>query len=183
MKQAASRIKRKNKQAYKKLGLTHNEVEQAADLTTQYLKSWTNKEIKRLALQENVPVCLPVGDHGFLVGTHKIEKLGTSCWRVLDHNDILIHDFSRKLSAVFYCFTTQSKKINLADRILNADIKVGKLESDQRFYQNTRLQSTKKKDYFRLDLSTSRSLDTEIRLKYAIEELEKTINIAKYLQV
>lgn len=183
MKQAESRTKKKRNQVYKKLGLTHGQVEQAADLTTQYLKLWTEKELKRLTIDQKLPVCLPNGNHGFLIGKYHMRSIRSNCWRVLDHNEEFVHDFARKLSAVFYCFATQANKIGLADKILNADIRVGKLESEQDFYTYTRQQSLKKKDYFRLDLANSRSVNAGMQLSEAIEELEKTINTAKYLQV
>jgi hypothetical protein len=183
MKQAESRTRKKSKQVYKRLGLTHGQVEQAADLTTQYLKLWTERELKRLTIDEKLPVCLPNGAHGFLIGKYHMRSVSPNCWRVLDHNEEHVHDFARKLSAVFYCLATQANKISLADRILNADTQVGRLESEQDFYMYTKQQSLKKKDYFRLDLANSRFQNTRMQLSVAIEELEKTINTAKYLQV
>lgn len=183
MTRAASHSKRKYKQAYKKLGLTQEQVEQAAQITTKYLKNWTTKEIKRLALQENVPVFLPIGNHGYFIGKFKLNVLEANCYEVLDHNDELINRFCRKLSAMFYCVARQANKSAIADKILEIDSIVGKLESDKKFYEASRLKNRKKKDYFKVDLLAARSLDTELRLQEATQELEKTINIAKYLQV
>lgn len=177
MKTAESSTKRKNK------NLADQRIDLAADITTQYLKYWTDKELKRLTQDEKLPVCLPLGNRGFLVGSYKVLSIGQHCWRVLDHNDELVYDFGRKLSAVFYCLTTQANKLNLARYIVIADTRVSRLEIDQDTYVNTRRINLKKKDYFRADLANMRYINNRYQLHYANEELEKTINTAKYLKV
>lgn len=183
MKQGASHIPRKSKQPYEKLGFSRKQIEQAADLTTKYLKDWTDRELQNLVVNEKLPVCLPLGNRGFLIGRYKMLQINKECWRVIDNNDEHLNDFSRKLSAVFYCLTTQLNKLNLAREILVSDMKVSKLEVDQDYYVHTMRTSIKKQDYFRADLAQIRFLQTKHQLKFAIEELEKTINTAKYLKV
>lgn len=183
MKRAGLHSKRKYKQAYKKLGVTKQVIDHAVKITTDYLKNWTTKEIKRLALQENVPVFLPIGNHGYFIGRFRLNLLEANCYEVLDHNNELIHQFCRKQSAIFYCIARQANKSQIADKLLKIDVNVGKLESDRKYYEIARIKSSKKKDYFKVDLLTARSFDTELKLNEAIQELEKTINIAKYLQV
>ena len=177
MKPVKSYTKNKNKT------LADQRIDFAADVTTQYLKYWTTNELKRLTLNESLPVCLPLGNRGFLIGYYKVLSINQYCWRVLDHNDELVNDFGRKLSAVFYCLTTQANKLNLAREILTADSQVSRLETDQENYANTRRISLKKKDYFRADLANMRYINTRYQLHHANEELEKTINTAKYLKV
>jgi hypothetical protein len=184
MKQGASRTKKKHKpKAYEKLGFTPAQIEQAAEATTQFLKAWTDRELQDLVLNQKLPVCLPIGNHGLLVGRYKMMPQGKDCWRVLDNNGEKVHDFSRKLSAVFYCLTTQINKLNLAREILTADTTVGRLELDQDYYTHTLKTSLKKQDYFKADLAKLRYIQAEHELKFAIRELEKTINTAKYLKV
>ena len=184
MKQAASHIKRKHKpKAYERLGFSYGQVEQAARATTEYLKAWTDRELQDLVLNQKIPVCLPIGDHGFLIGRYRMSPIGKHTWRVLDNNQEFVHDFSRKLSAVFYCLTTQLNKLNLAREILTADTAVGKLELDQDYYMYSIKNYTKKQDFFRVDLAKLRYIQAEHQLRFANQELEKTINIAKYLKV
>jgi hypothetical protein len=109
--------------------------------------------------------------------------VGKHTWRVLDNNQELVHDFSRKLSAVFYCLTTQLNKLNLARSILTADTAVGKLELDQDYYMYSIKNYAKKQDFFRVDLAKLRYIQAEHELRFANQELEKTINTAKYLKV
>jgi hypothetical protein len=177
MKTAESSTKRNKKT------LADQRIDFAADVTTQYLKYWTDKELKRLTIDENLPVCLPLGNRGFLIGSYKVLSVGQHCWRVLDRNDELVHDFGRKLSAVFYCLTTQANKLNLARDIMTTDARVSRLEIDQDNYANSRKLNLKKKDYFRADLANMRYINNRYQLHYANEELEKTINTAKYLKV
>lgn len=184
MKPGARHIKRKHKpKAYEKLGFTRDQIEQAADATTQFLKAWTDRELQDLVLNQKIPVCLPIGDRGFLIGRYRMYPVGKHTWRVLDNNHEFVHDFSRKLSAVFYCLTTQLNKLNLAREILTADTAVGKLELDQDYYMYSIKNYTKKQDFFRVDLAKLRYIQAEHELRFANQELEKTINTAKYLKV
>jgi hypothetical protein len=184
MNQGAPRTKRKHKpKAYEKLGFSYGQIEQAARATTEYLKAWTDRELQHLVLEENIPVCLPLGDRGFLISGYQVEQVGKYTWRVLDRNQEFVHDFSRKLSAVFYCLTTQLNKLNLARNILTADSTVSKLELDQQFYMHSIKNYTKKQDFFRVDLAKMRYINAQHQLKFANQELEKTINTAKYLKV
>jgi hypothetical protein len=184
MKQAASHTKRKHKpKAYERLGFSYGQVEQAARATTEYLKAWTDRELQHLTQEKKIPVCLPIGDHGFLIGRYRMQSIGKHTWRVLDNNQEFVHDFSRKLSAVFYCLTSQLNKLNLAREILTADTAVGKLELDQDYYMYSIKNYAKKQDFFRVDLARLRYIQAQHQLRFANQELEKTINIAKYLKV
>jgi hypothetical protein len=186
MTQGTPHTKRKHKhkpKAYEKLGFSYNQVEQAARATTEYLKEWTDRELQHLVLEQKIPVCLPIGDRGFLIGRYQMQPVGKHTWRVLDNNQEFVHDFSRKLSAVFYCLTTQLNKLNLAREILTADTAVGKLEVDQDYYMYSIKNYAKKQDFFRVDLAKLRYIQAQHELVFANQELEKTINTAKYLKV
>lgn len=184
MNQGKPHTKRKHKpKAYERLGFTQDQIEQAARATTEYLKEWTDRELQDLVLNQKIPVCLPIGDRGFLIGRYRMYPIGKHTWRVLDNNQEFVHDFSRKLSAVFYCLTTQLNKLNLAREILTADTAVGKLELDQDYYMYSIKNYTKKQDFFRVDLAKLRYIQAEHDLGFANQELEKTINTAKYLKV
>lgn len=182
MKRAKSFTKRKPK-FYDKLGFTEAQVETVARMTTEYLKYWTDQELKRLAIEENVPVCLSVGNNGYIVGKFHVEKLHGDCWRVYDQNKELVHDFGHKLSAIFYCLSDHKNKHSLANQILQRDNEVCKLQSDVDNYMYTIRISRKKNDYFKVDLANNRYIQATIQLKQASEELEKTLNTAKYLKV
>lgn len=184
MKRATHHTRKKSKpKAYEKLGFTRDQIEQAARATTEYLKEWTDRELQHLVLEQKIPVCLPIGDRGFLIGRYQMRPIGNHTWRVLDNNQEFVHDFSRKLSAVFYCLTTQLNKLNLAREILTADTSVGKLELDQDYYMYSIKNYTKKQDFFRVDLAKLRYIQAQHDLRFANQELEKTINTAKYLKV
>lgn len=182
MKQAKSHTRKKSK-FYEKLGFTQQQVNQAAQVTTQYLKAWTDRELRYLAINKNLPVCLPIGNHGFLIGRFKLEKIQDNCWRVLDVNNHIVNDFTSKISAASYAFAEHLNYLVLAKNLLKADVAVSKLEIDQHHYQHTIKASLKKQDYFRADLAKLRYLDCSIQLQTARIELQKTINTAKYLKV
>jgi hypothetical protein len=182
MKQARSHTRKKPK-FYEKLGFTQQQVNQAAEITTQYLKAWTDRELRYLTIHQKVPVCLPIGDTGFLIGRYKLEKIKETCWRVVDANGMLVSDFTSKISAVCYALAGHLNHINLANMLLKADTAVSKLEMDQEYYQHTMRLNLKKQNYFKADLANFRYLDCKIKLQVAKTELQKTINTAKYLKV
>jgi len=182
MKQAKSHTRKKSK-SYEKLGFTQQQVNHAAAITTQYLKEWTDRELRYLAINKNLPVCLPIGDHGFLIGRYRLEKIKENCWRVLDNNGLLVNDFTSKISAVFYSFAQHLNHLNLARMLLKSDCAVSKLEIDQDYYRHTLKLNLKKQNYFKADLAKLRYIDCDVQLQLAKKELEKTINTAKYLKV
>ncbi len=182
MKQAKSHTRKKPK-FYEKLGFTQQQVNHAAAVTTQFLKEWTDRELRYLALNKKLPVCLPIGDHGFLIGKFRLEKIQDNCWRVKNNNDVAVSDFTSKISAVCYAFAEHLNHTTLARNLLKVDNLVSKLEMDQQYYQHTIRTNLKKQDYFRADLAKLRYLDCNFQLQTARRELEKTINTAKYLKV
>ena len=184
MKQAKSRTRKKFKKLpYERLGFSRGQIEQAAQATTAYLKDWTTRELKNIVLKEKIPVCIPIGDHGFLVGRYRVENVNGDCWRVLDNNHDEVHNFCRKLSAIYYCVASELKLYQLAQQLLTSDNTVSKLELDNDYFNHTIKVSLKKQDYFRADVAKLRQIHTVYELKPALEELQKTINIAKYLKV
>lgn len=182
MTQARSHTRKKPK-SYEKLGFTKQQVNTAAEVTTKYLKEWTDRELRNLALNKNLPVCLPVGNHGFIIGKFRLEKLRDNCWRVIDLNGETVNDFTSKVSAACYAFAEHLNHLKLSASLLKADILVSKLELDQDHYKHTLKTNLKKQNYFKADLAKLRYLDCNAQLELARKELEKTINTAKYLKV
>jgi hypothetical protein len=168
---------------YTKLGFTETQIDIAAEATTRYLKEWTNKELQHLVINKNIPVCVPIGTHGFLVGRFKVSQINNNCWQVTDLNGDNKKLFCRKLSAIYFALAEHLKSYNLSYRLYKADSVVNKLETDQDFYRNTMKVNSEKQNYFKADLAKIRYLNAKIMLKFAVDELEKTINIAKYLKV
>ena len=156
-----------------------SELEQAqrafAEFGTKYIKNWTEQELKQFRTQ---PVVIPVGDHGFFVGSFRITGVHTACWAVEKIDGRHIHDFTSKSAAVIYCISEVRQKYEAAQTLLDLDTKLGRLDLDIVHYEHT-LSNTQ--DLVRSAAVLNRCMDAKIQRRHLLNILKKTLNSAKYL--
>jgi hypothetical protein len=145
-----------------------------ADIGTNYIKNWTDKELKKFI---NKPVVIPVGKHGFFVGNYRITGKSKNCWKVEQLDGKHIHDFVTKLNAILYCMRSMQNKMNYND-ILELDRQLGKLDNDIAFYKHT-LDSTE--NSFKNSVALNRYIDATLQRRAVLNILKKTLISAKYL--
>jgi hypothetical protein len=125
---------------------------------------------------------MPMSDTSWVLGQFEIAHIGTNRWQVsVDHK--LVNVFYSKQSAVFYSFFTYMKYYKTADNILLQDRDVARLTDELEFYSKKMNKKNTKPDSFKLQLWDARYLEIKSQLKIAREELEKSLQSAKYCKI
>ena len=150
------------------------------DLAITKVDQWARTEFNHLRYEPKFPVCLQLSNKIWVVGTHKISQLASHKYIVTDSEEP-IHVFYSRQAAIFYAVFTYCKHYKTADKLLENDRNVAKLNDEFEFY--SKKLSKKTTDYFKRDLWTIRYTDVKTRYISAQEELEKTLTSAKYNKV
>ena len=101
-------------------------------------------------------------------------------WRL--HNGDRIDDvFYNRKAAILYAILTQQHQYKSADTILKLDQTVSKQKDELVFFSSKVLKKTNSP--FDLQLFDIRYADSKAKYTSAREELEKTLNHAKYIKV
>jgi hypothetical protein len=148
------------------------------DLGLQYLKHWTQQEI---AKYRSKPVVIPVGDYRFFVGPYQVAGLHQQCWTVTQFDDKHIHDFVDKVTAILYCMYATRGHYGQAEKLLDIDDKIGKLDLDIKNYESTMKLASKRKDMLKYDIVLNRCINAKMQRRELIDILKKTLISAKYL--
>jgi hypothetical protein len=166
----------------KKKPVTAQQVNTVTDLVTGYVKHWAKEEAQRLLHTEKVPIIVPTKT-GYKVGKFTLTKQPADYWVVTDINGERPIDFAEKQSAVLYCISYQLNKFTTAHDILTKDQAFAKLNTDYMYYEHCIRQAVKRQDMFTVDMLRARSHDTKCKLDYARNELQKSLNQAKYIKI
>lgn len=146
-----------------------------ADIGAQYLKDWTQKQLKQY---QNAPVIIPVGTHGFFIGYYRVTGIHQHCWKVEQQDGRFIHEFTSKLAAFIYCVNNIKHRFAEAQKLLDLDAKIGRLDLDIANYEYTIAQ---KQDAFKVGVVLNRCIDAKMQRRALMNILKKSLNSAKYL--
>jgi hypothetical protein len=177
---AGSRTKRKYPNKNK--AVIKSQLETAADLVSGYIKHWTRQEADRLLKTENTPLIVPTKT-GWKVGRYEIITQSQGYWTVVDSNKENPLDFAEKRSAILYCISHQTRRYSLAHDVLLKDQQYAKLYTDHIYYEHCIRRALKRNDMFTVDALRARSDDTKHKLELAKNDLQKTLNQAKYIKI
>jgi hypothetical protein len=167
---AKSRTKRKSSD------INVKDVQTLANLASEYVRHWTKEQARALAVQELVII---PASWGFQVGKYAV-KQNNQVWDVRNSYHELVKNFTSKRSAITWCILEQSRLFKTSDRLLLQDAKLSKLIQDTANYNYTKQAAVKKRDLFMVDVLNARLAETAVLLESAKNELEKTLNSAKY---
>lgn len=151
------------------------------EATAMYISRWTEQELQSISNKENMPYIWPIDNLGFVIGHYRVLN-NRGIWQVRDQDNILIHAFTEKLSAVFYVLCDLTQRYNLARNLRNADTEVNRLRNDMIHYEASVKRAKAAKDFDKADIWKARLYDANIRLQVANQELRKSLNSAKYIK-
>jgi hypothetical protein len=140
----------------------------------QKLERWANQELPR-----HVDAMILEQDGQYLVwGEYLLEpsKHGCPVWI----KNQLVHVFANKRVAMSWCTASKYRQRRLADQIIELDITRHDLISEIQQRQ-TNIQRSQRPEF--KDLVTVKLQPTQDKLASTVSELEKCINLAKYLQL
>lgn len=154
------------------------QIEAVAEAAHQYVQNWTRVEAQKMAQRDLV--ILPTS-WGLQVGKYAVKNIARM-WHVYNCFDELVDAFTCRQSAVTYCILHQTNKFNLARKLQLEDTRLSKLTQDQFNYAGRRIKAIKNKDTLVVDVIDARLSETNSLISLAQNDLEKTLNKAKYLK-
>lgn len=175
MKTEKSSTRKKSPQA----NLTE-EQSQILNFLTAYIADWTKKELNSIRATSRKPVCIPYGDHGFIIDHFKLERIDNDCWRLHDRNDEVIHDFTSRIAGVMYCLLEKTGQYAYSTQLKNLDATLSRAEIDLIHYRSSVKRAKDKKDWEAVQSWTTRIDTTNGKLVHLRFQLEKTLRMAKY---
>ncbi len=156
--------------------------QQIANLATDYIKQWTERELGKLHGNGQAPVCIPV-KNGYRVGLYFLQINQNKTCDVYDHNREFVHRFESKISGILYTIYTIKYHYWKADQILQWDCEINKNYADMINLRHGIEQAIKRKDFIAVDIKRSRLEIAETKLKFARDKISKMHNTAKYNKV
>jgi hypothetical protein len=144
------------------------------------IRRFTETELAKLANNE-LPLCYQMGTD-VLVGKSKVVKVDEYTWRVFYQGQQIFDFFNRK-DAIFYCIAVHQKQHKLAQDIQTQDTALNKLEFEASLYRHRYKRANEANDEWGAEYFSNRYTETMHKLAQVKKELQKTINLAKYIKV
>ena len=159
------------------------EIEQGVKRAVEYIDNWKKRELEQLTLKtKGTPICIPISKTALVVGRYGIKKEGQN-WVTVNSIDSSMHNFSRRATAIVYTLCDQKNQKRLARDILHYDTEVIKITEEIETYSYKKECAKRKRDYWRIDHFDILGSRAEFRLEEAMNQLEKSINLAKYFKI
>jgi hypothetical protein len=144
------------------------------------IRRFTETELAKLADNE-LPLCYQMGTD-VLVGKSKVVKVDEYTWRVYSQGQQIFDFFNRK-DAIFYCIAVHQKQHKLAQDIQTQDTALNKLEFEASLYRHRYKRANETNDEWGAEYFSNRYTETMHKLAQVKKELQKTLNLAKYIKV
>jgi hypothetical protein len=144
------------------------------------IRRFTETELAKLANNE-LPLCYQMGTD-VLVGASKVVKIDEYTWRVF-YQGRQIFDFFNRKDAIFYCIAVHQKQHKLAKDIQTQDTALNKLEFEASLYRHRYKRANETNDEWGAEYFSNRYTETMHKLAQVKKELQKTLNLAKYIKV
>lgn len=152
------------------------------NLAIDRVDKWARKELEIIRHSKDIPFCIPLTPNKWAVGSFEIHHQSPTAFVVIQ-GDNLIHTFYSKQAAIFYTVFSKLHYYKMADKLLSKDQKVGKCYNDLEFYSKKLKNHKVSKNDFKYQLYYSRYLEAKSLFNLSIEDLEKTLNLAKYYKI
>lgn len=165
-----------------------NQLNTAIDQAVEYVDQWKRKELFSFAINppksDTIPVCIPIGKNTYVIGSFGLKKNDT-VWTVTSADRRVNYNFMTRSSAVVYSICVQTGRKKLAQDILDRNNDLFRLQNRlvEFQYLQAKAQKKKDKDYWRLDYYTIMAESAEFAIIDAKNQLEKSLNLAKYFKI
>ena len=154
----------------------------AAEFDVEKIRRFTQDELAKLADNPTeLPFCYQLGTD-VLVGRYRVHKINAECWRVMQAEQQLFDFFNRK-DAIYYCIALHKEKTQLANDIRDCDSLLNRLEFDASLYRLRYKKAQAKGDSWGQEFYSTRYTETMDRIGQVKKEIQKNLNLAKYIKV
>lgn len=150
------------------------------EIDLEKIRRFTETELANLGNSE-LPICYQIGTD-VLVGKLKVVKVNDKCWSVFDQSQQVFDFFTRK-DAIFYCIAVHQKQYKLANEIKTADDLLNKLEFEATLFRHRYKTANAKRDDWSAEYYSTKYQETMHKLTKVKKELQKSLNLAKYIKV
>lgn len=161
------------------------QVEQAVDHVVKHIKQWTKAELAEIINQKKPrnqsPLIVELSANHFLVGNYAIKHYVDSWVLIYRYNDQELC-FEYKNSAIFYAICQHRNRYDLSDQIMLYDQNINRLKREAEHFKQ-RIQRAKNRPMLTRELYTNRLTQVTVNLRHQHHLLEKTLKIAKYLNI
>lgn len=151
-----------------------------SEFDLEKIRRFTEKELAKLADAE-MPFCYQIGSD-ILVGRSKVMKIDAKTWRVFVNNQYIFDFFYRK-DAIFYCIAVHQHQYKIAEQILENDSLLNKLEFEAVLYRHRYKKANEKGDEWAVEYFSNKYNEIQHRIEQVKKELQKSLNLAKYIKV
>jgi hypothetical protein len=177
---AKSATAKKSKIKYRASKQEQESMGHAVDLAVQYVNQWKLHEITRM-IQRKAPVCIPVGDRGYVVGHHVVIPTTEGTWDLHGYSRGKINNFSSPGAALAYSMCDQSGRIKIAQEIMESDRLVQKYQENLARGKYRLAQARARNDIWRMDFFTTLTQESQLYLTDARNQLQKNLKQTKYM--
>ncbi len=157
------------------------ELNQEISKATDKIKLWTRHRLSAYQNQKN-PVCIQI-PNGYKIGLYRLHIYPNKVCEVYDRNDVMVHAFEGKISAILYTIYTIKCKIEIANEIITLDDEINRNYNDMILLRRGIAQAVKQKDYFLVDAKQARLDIVEKRLQLARNKMAKIHSLAKSTKI
>lgn len=154
---------------------TKNELgKHLVNLAVDKFYNWADTEFNNLRHTSDFPVCVPLSSKSWAIANFQLDQLGQHNWQI-SRDEEIIHIFFSKQAAVFYAIYTKFKLYKTADKILENDKQVAKLNDEMNFYSGRLAAAKKSTEAFKLQLWQTKYLEAKSKYQVAKRELDTAL--------
>lgn len=161
---------------------TRNDVDEYIQEFVNLIRNFTYNELYDILRKSDGSIVYTPNGEEYFVGRYVIRNI-KPLWRVENQLGDIQFDFCNKSAAIFYAMALMKTKINLARQLETADYAFRRSKSQWDLYKQKIKIVLKQGDESKVELMLAKHSDCKYKYIIAKEELEKTLNMAKYLKL
>lgn len=146
------------------------------------VKNFTYTELYEILRKSDGSLVYTADGKNYFVGRYIISQNSTG-WQVTTHLGDVENEFQSKTAAIFYSMSLMKTKLKLADQLVKQDYAVLVNKNQMDLYKQKLNSVLKTGDQFKSELYAAKHTFSQHKYIIAKEELEKTLNLAKYLKL
>lgn len=147
-----------------------------------YVKQFTSVELYELMRKSTGELIYSPDDQTYVLGRYSTRITPDGLWKVVTVFGETEHVFCNKQASLLYALALIRSQFRLASRLKESDQKYLFAKTEFLHYKQ-RLSSQNKKDEFKSGLYAAKLTTAKSKLIHARSELEKSLEMAKYLKL
>jgi hypothetical protein len=147
-----------------------------------HIREFTYTELYEILRNSKDPLIYAVNKNEYALGRYFVIR-ENDFWKVVTHLGDVDHVFSGRNPAIIYALLLMQNNLKLANKIAKTDETMLCAKAEVDLYIAKLRIATKVYDDFKAELYAAKLSNCRFKHRIAKEELEKTLNMAKYLKL